>query len=141
MILPGVVEARDRATPLSMRATSTPMPVYPAFHHAWAPVSRVMLYIEFMSAAGSDEPAPQLTPAQTSASATVTVAARPTRHLATSRHDLRTPRHSKPDTALLRIRKTRTCRNGPRSHSFTWPPQADLTLRTTPRQTSPTRGS
>src|SRR3954463_6266985 len=58
MILPGAFRAATGDTPASMRATSTPAPVYPAFHHAAAPEYEVVFAIEFMSAAGSYPSAP-----------------------------------------------------------------------------------
>src|SRR3954463_10596866 len=58
MILPGAFSPATGDTPVSMRATSTPAPVYPAFHHAAAPEYDVVFAIEFMSAAGSDPSAP-----------------------------------------------------------------------------------
>src|SRR3954463_8489673 len=53
MILPGPFRPDTGVTPVSMRATSTPAPVYPASHHAAAPEYDVVLYIESMSSAGS----------------------------------------------------------------------------------------
>ena len=51
--MPGWLRPWTGDTPESIRAMSTPRPVKPAFHHVVAPEYAVVLYIEFMSAAGS----------------------------------------------------------------------------------------
>src|SRR5205823_10013415 len=50
------------ATPESSTATSTPLPVYPACHNAWAPVMRVTLVIApgWVEGAKPSEVAPSL---------------------------------------------------------------------------------
>ncbi len=48
-ILLAPLRAGTGATPVSMSATSTPLPVTPEFHHAWTPSPAVMFCIEYGS--------------------------------------------------------------------------------------------
>src|SRR3970282_246773 len=57
MILPAVARPSTGLTPVSMTATSTPAPVYPAAHQARIPVYVVVLYMELKSVTGSYAPA------------------------------------------------------------------------------------
>src|SRR5436853_6602907 len=72
MTLPGALRPWTGATPVSMTATSMPLPVYPALHHACAPRYAVVAEAEFGSVAGSYVPAPQLAPAKRPANANTT---------------------------------------------------------------------
>ncbi len=88
--LVGAVQTGTGATPESITATSTPLPVNPAFQYCWAPVIRVVLYSDPTSVAGAYIPAARAgvtaTPSSTAATARVTSTWSPRRHdQATSR--------------------------------------------------------
>src|SRR3989304_5698921 len=57
MLWPAVARPSTGLTPVSMTATSTPAPVYPAAHQARTPVYVVVLYMELTSVTGSYGPA------------------------------------------------------------------------------------
>src|SRR3990172_8817693 len=67
MILPAVARPSTGLTPVSMTATSTPAPVYPAAHQARTPVYVVVLYMELTSVTGSYGPAARADPGRTRA--------------------------------------------------------------------------